>query len=108
MSGPWTREQALASRRARGIGPHARRDPDLDLMTLVRAAGFDNAHAFGRQVGLSGSSLQDAKDKGLTIWAADRLATAFRLHPFDVWGEEWFAAGRRHEERDVALGSGAR
>lgn len=100
-AGRWTREANMARRREMGIGPHARRDPELDLMTLARAAGFTNEHALGCQVGLSGSSLQDAKEKGLTIWAADRLAAMFEMHPFDVWGTRWYEAGVRHEAQDA-------
>jgi uncharacterized Zn finger protein (UPF0148 family) len=57
------------------------------LSSLVEASGLTEA-AFGRSVGLSGSTLKKARTSGLTESAADRYATRAGLHPFEVW-EDW-------------------
>lgn len=80
-----------------------------DLASLLEATGLSEA-ALGRLVGLSGSTLKNARERGLTMEAADRYAVRAGLHPFEVWvsmpgdrkRDQWNAAGRRRWASDPA------
>ncbi len=54
------------------------------LDALVEASGLSEA-ALGRRVGLSGSTLKQARAVGLTEVGADRYAVRAGLHPWTVW-----------------------
>jgi lambda repressor-like predicted transcriptional regulator len=41
--------------------------------------------ALGRRAGLSGSTIAQARSRGLTVWEADRLACLAGFHPALVW-----------------------
>lgn len=54
------------------------------LDALVEATGLSEA-ALGRRVGLSGSTLKQARLVGFTESAADRYACRAGFHPYEVW-----------------------
>jgi lambda repressor-like predicted transcriptional regulator len=56
------------------------------LDALVRASGLTEA-ALARKVGLSGTTLKQARERGLKESAADRYAVRCGLHPLEVWPE---------------------
>ena len=56
------------------------------LEALVTASGLTPA-ALGRKVGLSGSTLQNARARGFSLDAADRYAVRAGLHPLEVWDD---------------------
>lgn len=56
------------------------------LEALVRASGLSEA-ALARKVGLSGTTLKQARERGLLEAAADRYAVRVALHPLEVWPE---------------------
>lgn len=58
------------------------------LQALVDASGLSES-TLGRRVRLSGSTLKQAREHGLTERAADRCAVRLDLHPFEVW-PDWF------------------
>ena len=62
------------------------------LQVLVDAMGCSSLHAAGEQLRVSGSTLQNYRDSGLTARVADRLAIAAGLHPALVW-ESWVDDG---------------
>ena len=65
------------------VAKDARRYP---LASLCEATGLTEA-ALGRLVGLSGSSLQRAREWGLVESAADRYACRAGVHPILVWSD---------------------
>lgn len=54
------------------------------LAALVAASGLTES-ALARRVGLSGSTLKAARERGLVERAADRYAVRAGLHPAQVW-----------------------
>lgn len=56
------------------------------LAALVAASGLTEAQ-LARRVGLSGSTLKMARERGLVERSADRYAVRAGLHPFEVWPE---------------------
>ena len=57
------------------------------LAALVAASGLTES-ALARRVGLSGSTLKAARERGLVERAADRYAVRAGLHPAQVW-DDW-------------------
>lgn len=56
------------------------------LSALVEASGLSET-ALARQVGLSGSTLKQARSRGLVEAAADRYAVRIGFHPTMVWSD---------------------
>lgn len=98
----------MVRNRERGVGPPARRDPALDLVTLMKHAGYASLTALGRALRLSGSVLAEAATRGVTIWSADRCAIELGYHPLEVWGDRWLAANDRYEQSDPLYVEGHR
>lgn len=59
------------------------------LAEAVRASSIDE---LAHRVGVCANTLHRARRAGgyITIDQADRWACAAGLHPFEVWGAEWF------------------
>ncbi|HEU5085704.1 MAG TPA: hypothetical protein VFU14_20350 [Acidimicrobiales bacterium] len=70
---------------ARG-GDQTAGKPRYPLAALIEATGRSEAE-LARMVGLSGSSLVAARERGLIESAAERYAVRAGLHPFNVWPE---------------------
>lgn len=66
-----------------GVAPDAPRYP---LADLVAATGLTEA-ALARDIGLSGTTLKNARENGFSASSADRYAVRAGLHPFEVWPE---------------------
>jgi lambda repressor-like predicted transcriptional regulator len=62
----------------------SRRYPIEPLLAVLEARGMTRTAA-GDSVGLHGSNLFAALERGLLVKAADRCATRVGLHPAEVW-----------------------
>ena len=67
-----------------------RRRSTLSLVPLMIESGCFTAGDFGRQVGMSRSAVQRLKERGLSIYRADELATKLNIHPEAVWGSAFY------------------
>lgn len=55
------------------------------LDTLREAMGSPSWNGLGRALGISGATLYEYRERGLTALVADRLAIKAGLHPAMVW-----------------------
>ncbi len=65
--------------------------PRWPVEPLLRYTGQSQA-AFARRIGVSASTVRQAKRRGLNDHQADRWAIAIGVHPSFIWGTDWFAA----------------
>lgn len=72
------------------------------LSALVEASGLSEA-ALARRVGLSGSTLKNAREVGLLERSADRYAVRAGLHPWTVWPEMEAHAAADAEAAEVRV-----
>ena len=63
--------------------------PRLPIGPLLVAAGTCTYSDLARQTGRHLRSVQRWRANGLSVTAADELATAIGCHPVTVWGEDW-------------------
>jgi len=81
-----------------------RRYPLSALAELERLS----EHALCARLGVSGSTMQEYRQRGVTLDVAERLALKAGRHPFEVWPsmpedrrrEQWAAAKRRQWAAD--------
>lgn len=73
--------------------------PFAPLAVLVN--GSDDP--LGRRLRLSAERIARARELGLTVWTADRLAALAGFHPLEVWGFEWAWAIDREVAADVSV-----
>jgi hypothetical protein len=77
-----------------------RRYPIEPLLDMLAHRGLSQ-HAAAELVGMSGSSLVAAREKGLLVKAADRCAMRAGFHPAEVW-PSWVADALEDHGRECA------
>jgi len=72
--------------------PGPRKFTYLSIEPLERLLGFPTANEIGRPAGATRCTVQQWRQRGLSVYAADRVATAHGFHPTEIWGDQFYTA----------------